>query len=694
MPRRFGAPLALPWFVLLLALALPAIVGAQPPAPRMIDLPVSRTLDLTHVEPAHYATALGKNPANIFAFVRDQIAHEIYVGALRGPRGTLLAMAGNSVDKSAVLSALLQQSGQRVRYAHGSLAVARARQLVERLWEERARVSPHEPAMSPPLKAAADALIDGLQKDLATVRDQVRAAGTVPTGGVISTETLLTEAGQHFWVQWWSEGRWVDLDPSFRDAVAGRTYATADGTSEVLPEALFHRVELRVEIEEQTGDRASRRVLLRHTARAADLSGVDLVLVHRPEAWSGPLRSYQEGLASGIASTGRIKPVLLTGAATWTAGAAFFARPPKTTGMEGLGTLLRGTGTRNAATIATLETVEVDFLDPQGRRETATREIFDLTGPARRATNRPLTADELNQRSEDRARDLNTDAYSLLVLTGAIDPSHTASSVADSAPPEPRAALRRLGVAFAVVSDGLLSRLERPDRNIVRFYPDSPRLLIVEATQRAGRQRLALDLRRDRARAAASRPDAATSHSAVVARGVVNGVLERSIAAWVVASLAPQAAHWTFGLSTSEVFARARAANVPILTLPRDRQRLDGSIPDDARARLQADVERGYLAIVPQRPVAVDGVPRIGWWRVDPKAGTTVAVTDDGLHSGSVEYHVVRDQQSGNVYIIVIDRANPDAVLLVFRIFTNSQLDLVIRVLMSAGIGRGMTFLN
>jgi len=57
------------------------------------------------------ATALGNDPNQIFAFVRDRIAFEAYVGSVRGARGTLWSLAGNTLDKASLLSALLQASG-------------------------------------------------------------------------------------------------------------------------------------------------------------------------------------------------------------------------------------------------------------------------------------------------------------------------------------------------------------------------------------------------------------------------------------------------------------------------------------------------------------------------------------------------------------------------------------------------------
>jgi hypothetical protein len=675
--------------LLLSAGAVPA--AAQPGAPDV--WPAQATLDLTHAEPAAVAAAFDRQPPRLFEFVRDAVAHEVYTGALRGPRGTLLAMAGNSVDKALLLAGVLQQAGQRVRYARGTLADDRARVLVEALFAPRPRAVAAATPTAPALKAAADAMLDGLQRDFALVTAQLRAAGVTPAGGVVPRDTLLREAREHYWVQWWSDGRWVDLDPSFRDAVPGRAFTRAEETPDAVPERLFHRVEIRVQLEEQTATQTARRLLLSHAARAADLSGVDLVLIHRPENWTGPLRSFQEALASGVAATGRLKPVLVTGAATWTGGAPFYARPPRATGMEGVSVLLRGAGTRHAVSIATMETVEIDFISPGGGRETVVREVFDLVGPGRRAAAKGLSEEELKQRSEDQARNLAADVYSFFFLTGGIDTRHAGSTAADTAPPEPRAALRRFGAAFAVVSDGVLGRLDRADGTVVRFYPDSPRLLVVELAQRAGRQRLALDLRRDHARVAASRPEAATVRSAMVARGVVDGVLERALTEWVAASLHGEQTPWTVRVSTSALFARARAEGVPVLVLPRDTARLDASVPDDARARLRADTDRGYVAIAPQRAVTAGGTPRFGWWRVDPRTGTTVAVTDDGLHSSTVEYHLVRDDE-GRVYIMVIDRANPTGPMPVIRILSLDQLFEVIRILMSLGIGRGMTFLN
>src|SRR5207248_11039486 len=103
-----------------------------------------------------------------------------------------------------------------------------------------------------------------------------------------------------FWVQWHKENQWIDLDASFADAKPGQTCAKLDETLDSLPEKAFHRVELRVRLEESAiylkGNEVAKpdkRVILTYKTRAMDLSGVDVMLTHQPENWKGPARDVQ-----------------------------------------------------------------------------------------------------------------------------------------------------------------------------------------------------------------------------------------------------------------------------------------------------------------------------------------------------------------------------------------------------------------
>src|SRR5688572_12026766 len=268
----------------------PSSAGAGPglrPAPlTSVSLAVPRTLDMTHVAPAHFAVALGKDPGRIFAFVRDQIAFEAYSGGLRGPRGTLLAMAGNSVDRAALLGSLLVQSGQRVRYVHGTLPKELARSLVTSMWGER-RLPPPSSAdeeRSPSLAAAMETFGNGVRRDYTLIRDRLKRARLAGASGIApDLDSLVREAEAHYWVQWWKNGSWFDLDPSFAEAVPGQTFAPPGQASDTLPETLFHQVTLRLRLEESgilvEGDGDVKPVIrdiLTYKARAADLSGLDM----------------------------------------------------------------------------------------------------------------------------------------------------------------------------------------------------------------------------------------------------------------------------------------------------------------------------------------------------------------------------------------------------------------------------------
>src|SRR5881628_2243145 len=51
-------------------------------------------------DPDQKAAELGADVNGMFAFVRDNVRHEVYAGVLRGARGTLISQSGNAWDKS------------------------------------------------------------------------------------------------------------------------------------------------------------------------------------------------------------------------------------------------------------------------------------------------------------------------------------------------------------------------------------------------------------------------------------------------------------------------------------------------------------------------------------------------------------------------------------------------------------------
>ena len=96
---------------------------------------VSSKMDRSLFEIDALAVRLGSDPAAIFHFMRDQIRYEPYTGVLRGAVGTLLCRAGNSLDRSLLLAALLEKAGFTTQIASAQLTAEQAQILVNRLFE-------------------------------------------------------------------------------------------------------------------------------------------------------------------------------------------------------------------------------------------------------------------------------------------------------------------------------------------------------------------------------------------------------------------------------------------------------------------------------------------------------------------------------------------------------------------------------
>ena len=623
--------------------------------PGVLDLALdrARSSDLSHVEPEFFAAALQRDPHRIFEFLRDRVAYENYPGLLRGPRGTLLAMAGNSVDRASLLAAMLRSAGRRVRFASGRLPEERAAALARSIWSERAAAFP-EPAhaeRAPGLAKFAELLRARVEFEFGLIRAALGDAGvTAPDPGTRTPPSV--EGPAHFWVQLEEQEQWIDLDPSFADSSFGQPHAKAERTCDALPDSLTTRIELTLRLEEHAGDQSSTRELLRFSATAAELSGRGLFLVHLPEHWKGPSASLSDSLAQVIEESGRIKPVLVAGD-RWVAGESFRQQPPATTGLSGVRVLLGG-ASRKETPVATAEFLEIEITGADGRTETVVRELFDRIGAGRRAAGTPLAAAEIKAALE-RATDASEVFHDLFFTTGRIDPAHfagiappaderattPASEAAESDATHPLQVselLRKVNLALATAADALMGRVEDGAGGTVVFYPDSPRIQIVDLRRSDDSERLTLDLRRTRL---IGRPDpkaARFAFEAQLLRGIFEGVLERTLCEFL-SSRSDASGAGSF--STSAFIERAHADGLPITSLrSADLDRL-AHVPHDGRARLKSSVEEGRIAICPTAPVSCDGTPRFAWWQLDPRSGELVAMTDEGLHGSSGENKIV-----------------------------------------------------
>ncbi|MCA9979795.1 MAG: hypothetical protein KDD89_03160, partial [Anaerolineales bacterium] len=167
------------------------------------------------------AARIGDDPLDLFAHVQT-FAYHAYEGSLRGTRGTLWSEAGNSVDQSSLLIALLRSAGYPARYRHGTLPTAEAQTLIASMFPQPTAVR-----------------------------------GTVPpsaeTSDPLNDPDLLALAQDHWWVEAYLPGQgWTTLDPTV--GTSGTTPATplGDSTDQIaeLPASLRHMLHFTLDVEQ------------------------------------------------------------------------------------------------------------------------------------------------------------------------------------------------------------------------------------------------------------------------------------------------------------------------------------------------------------------------------------------------------------------------------------------------------------
>ncbi len=161
------------------------------------------------------ASALNNDPNQIFAFVRDQVGTDVYTGSVRGARGTLWSMAGNSLDKASLLIALLGAAGFSAQYVQGTLTETQTENLILQMFPQYTQV-----LGCPSSTFGAEPQFDA---------------------------TLQNDLTNYFWVQY-GPGNTV-LDANFAGSQAGQTFGTQTGTFSAIPDAMRQQITLRLNAE-------------------------------------------------------------------------------------------------------------------------------------------------------------------------------------------------------------------------------------------------------------------------------------------------------------------------------------------------------------------------------------------------------------------------------------------------------------
>lgn len=91
-------------------------------------------------------------------------------------------------------------------------------------------------------------------------------------------------------------------------------------------------------------------------------------------------------------------------------------------------------------------------------------------------------------------------------------------------------------------------------------------------------------------------------------------------------------------LSVGRIFEAARQQGIPTKALQGAGAEAGLAYPAAALIRLGDALQAGSAAVVPERPVEIDGGTHVGWWLVDPATGRTLDELEDGRGASIVEY--------------------------------------------------------
>jgi hypothetical protein len=643
-------------------------------------------------DPEAVVARVGRDPQRLFEWVRDNTYWVPYQGALRGPLGVLMDRLGNGLDRALLLARLLHGGGVRMRLAHVELDSEQARAALANLrpvpGDREAMIRPAETAagrggeaatgtptqtstgtawVSSALRQASQRREEAGRRRLAEADARIAAQAPRLEAAVQEAERSAREidrreasARDHWWVQVEQGGAWIDLDlmpPGPHAVTASETHESGKDGAFRLAGALCHELLIRIVVEQWKDSRLTTHEVLEHTLRPYEVIGQPITFRHAPQGWPSKLEA--DGDLSATSALGRAlldqqewTPILTVGKRRIVRDrvtAAGEVLEGATRGVGGAGGLMGGLagmmggGEESEPGLLTAEWIEYELRAPGEPLRTFRHEMFDLVGPAARASavvRQPQVADaerlrrglamlaevEILPQVADLSPEFIGDAACRAMLASRVA---WVEALREDDTARRRDMIRALpppgGSIGPLHAYALARRLLSPVRRSVFIDSiDLVNLRIHAQADGAGRLQWGalMDVLADGV-------------------GVVSGASRPSFGIRLVQGVADTVAEYVAlggGVrvtNTTSIFAEALAQNLPHVLL---RGTTDAAwraleAPPDVRSRVERDMRDGFLVVLPSR--LIDG--RLGWWRVDPRSGAAIGVMDDGFHQGDTE---------------------------------------------------------
>jgi hypothetical protein len=563
----------------------------------------------------------------------------------------LLDQSGNSLERSMLLAHLLQDAGYEARLVRGSLSKTAVDAVFSGAAKTKKESLPDQPGFPEEFISAAQEA-PGQAKDLASF------VGDLPDNWVPARQATV----DHWWVEARPANEWVTVDLLLNGPLADmRPEPQEHFSTDSVPESLFHKVTIRIVIEQWDNGRIKEAIPLEHTLQAPEAVYHDLELLFSPfhfepqpedsdaaqgaravaetsEEWLPVLRIGEENIQKqGFDREGNLEVNPGRIAAARKAEAA-------TSALQTLG------GTEDEPPKTHLSALWIEYqVDVPGREpRIVRRELFDLIGPARRRSGaiEDLAVDSTANR--ERGRSL-MGSHRILITSAAL----------------PRVALEKAALEFWAEQGPQIAALIRLVHN-----PEDD-----EAAGRAYRQPLkALDLlgfatarhalSPHRSSIYLASPNILSTHliaeldeSYQVRRAfdiVINdvGVVPNSTVS--ASRIRLEQGVLDTILEAAMMGTEARSGNTADLFASRgessgDWRRVSKSteisaLSETARARIADALAAGRIVVAPER-LGTDHEP--AWWEIDPVTGTTLGIGHKGW--GVVAEQTVRGIATGGV---------------------------------------------
>lgn len=653
-------------------------------------------------DPQALMDKIGKNPAALYSWVRDNTCLVPYQGVLRGPIGVLMDRLGNSLDRALLLHELLRLAGSEVRLARGQLSDGQVREILAKSRGiSRTDLSTSEESQSHEVDGLIEEYSRNYQLDPAEVKKTIGQMNKESelfskeiSSRVTEQAAFISSAVQkyrksdkadpmkaerdslkdHWWVQVLKEDHWVDLDPTLKDAEQGQSLAAVENTYQPadLGAELFHRINLRVIIERLTPGRVEEKTVLEYPLKASELLGQRIVLSHVPMNWPQGADLPEDADLSDQLKTTVLKekewcPVLMAGSekivqASFTDSGEVNKNPGKQGGagaVSGItGGILGALGgeetekakeAENERSFLTAEWMEYEFLCPGNQDQRIRRQIFDLLGPAARKENRTNVSGLNDEQRVKRGLALLGKTETLVQVC-----QFPAEFILHSLMKD---LLANRSVLLDLIRQGGSLTNETFREALKNIMPlPGPEYGLAAGRYNWSKFRNAFFL---------DRPNVLNYYRGLDEKreGQISGRTGLDIVSNEIATtLSPEVDPFSLRLyqgvletnaealiikglgrsieNTSEAFAKSKIDGVDWLTIqgPHSSALNQVELSKDVRARIEDDLTAGYIAIIPPKAVPIGGRTSFYWWRIDPTTGQVLGFGPDGFGQGMTEY--------------------------------------------------------